>query len=450
MTQQIAFAKQKPPVILRYCIYARKSMEADDRQAISIDSQLSEMRKLVERDHLNLVKTKTEAHSAKNSGERLVFLEMIEEIKSGKYNAILTWNPDRLSRNAGDLGHLVDLMDKGLLLEIRTFNQVFSNSPNDKFMLMILCSQAKLENDNRGINVRRGLRTAVERGLWPCSTPPIGYVKSRIVGEEGIVFVDTERAPIVKQVYEKVAYEGMSIYDIVQWLKKIGFTTRAGKFLNYSMVQVMVHKPFYYGEFEYPRKSGKWYKGIHEPIITKELYDAVQEKIAEYTRKKKYHPTKSAPFAFTKIIRCGNCGSNVTAEERHKTLKINKENVSYRQYMCNRSRDRQCRERIITEEQLMSELYKIIDQVEIDDIGMRDLIEPELEKGYRVKAFAQNAPYVDRTQEKKDWDTREYAKIFFEEGTIEQKREILKRLTGRLLLKNKKIYLDEVPDKSIM
>lgn len=446
MNQQIAFAKQKP-VVIRYCIYARKSMEAEDRQAISIDSQLSEMRKIIERDHLKLVGTKTEAHSAKNSGERPVFLEMIEEIKSGKYNAILTWNPDRLSRNAGDLGHLVDLMDKGLLREIRTFNQVFSNSPNDKFLLMILCSQAKLENDNRGINVRRGLRTSVERGLWPCSTPSIGYVKSRIVGEEGIVHVDSERAPIVRQVYEKVAYEGKSIYDIVLWLKEIGFTTRAGKFLNYSMVQVMVHKPFYYGEFEYPRNSGKWYKGAHKPIITKELYDAVQEKIAAYTRKKKYHPTKPQPFAFTKIIKCGNCGSNVTAEERHKTLKVSKETVSYRQYMCNRSRDRQCRERIITEEQLMSELYKIIDQVEIDEIGMRDLIEPELEKGYRVRAFAQGKPYVDRTPEKKDWDTREYAKIFFEEGTIEQKREILKRLTGRLILKNKKIYLDKLPEE---
>jgi site-specific DNA recombinase len=447
MTQQIVFAKQKPATILHYCIYARKSMEAEDRQAISIDSQLSEMRKIVDRDHLNLIKIKTEAHSAKNSGERPIFLKMIEEIRSGKYNAILTWNPDRLSRNAGDLGHLVDLMDKGLLLEIRTFNQIFSNSPNDKFMLMILCSQAKLENDNRGINVRRGLRTSVERGLWPCSQSPIGYVKSNIVGEEGIVHVDAERALIVKQVYEKVINEGKSIYDIVQWLKKIRFTTRAGKFLNYSMVQVMVHKSFYYGVFEYPRNSGKWYKGIHKPIITKELYDAVQEKISAYTRKKKYQPTKSRPFAFTKIIKCGSCGSNVTAEERHKILKTSKEHVIYRQYMCNKSKDRHCRERIITEEQLMPELYKIIDQVEIDEIGMRDLIEPELEKWYKVRAFAEGKPYVDRNPEKKDWDTREYAKIFFEEGTIEQKREILKRLTGRLMLNNKKVYLDKLPEE---
>ncbi|QQS44711.1 recombinase family protein [Candidatus Roizmanbacteria bacterium] len=67
---------------------------------------------------------------------------------------MLTWHPDRLSRNAGDLGVIVDLMDQGKLKEIRTYSQTFRNTPNDKFLLMILCSQAKLENDNKGINVK--------------------------------------------------------------------------------------------------------------------------------------------------------------------------------------------------------------------------------------------------------------------------------------------------------
>jgi hypothetical protein len=213
------------------------------------------------------------------------------------------------------------------------------------------------------------------------------------------------------------------------------------------MVQVMVHCPFYYGSFEYPKKSGKWYKGAHQPILTKELFDAVQEKIAAYTRKKKYHPVKPKPFAFTKIIKCGNCGSNVTAEERHKILKGTKQMATYRQYMCNKSKDRQCREPIIIEEQLMKELYKVMDIVAIDEIGMQELMNAELEKWYKVKAFANGVPYVDRTPEKKEWDTREYAKIYFDEGTIEEKREILKRLTGKLLLKNKRIYLYEVPEK---
>ena len=122
---------------------------------MSIESQTKEMQAIAVRDQLYVASIKTEAHSAKNSGEREVFNEMISDIKFGRYNAILTWNPDRLSRNAGDLGRLIDLMDEKLLVEIRSYGQTFSNSPNDKFLLMILGSQAKLENDNRASTLSR-------------------------------------------------------------------------------------------------------------------------------------------------------------------------------------------------------------------------------------------------------------------------------------------------------
>src|SRR5258706_9639097 len=130
-------SKPKDPPVILYCVYARKSMEDEESQALSIDSQLSEMKKIIERDGLKVVEIKTESHSAKDSGQRPVFNEMLSDIKNEKYNAILTWHANQLSRNAGDLGMLVDLMDKGLLLEVRTFSQTFSNSPNEKFMLMI-------------------------------------------------------------------------------------------------------------------------------------------------------------------------------------------------------------------------------------------------------------------------------------------------------------------------
>ena len=100
-----------------------------------------------------------------------------KKLRAGKYNGILTWAPDRISRNAGDLGRIVDLMDAGYLQDIRTFSQSFRNNPNEKFLLTILGGQAKLENDNRGINVKRGLRTRVEMGLWP-AMPPTGYLNS--------------------------------------------------------------------------------------------------------------------------------------------------------------------------------------------------------------------------------------------------------------------------------
>ena len=116
---------------------------------LSIDSQIREMEKMAKEHELDIVVMKKESHSAKEAGQRPVFEEIITEIKQGKFDGILTWAPDRISRNAGDLGRIVDLMDQGLLKEIRTYGgQKFSNNPNEKFLLMILGSQAKLENDN--------------------------------------------------------------------------------------------------------------------------------------------------------------------------------------------------------------------------------------------------------------------------------------------------------------
>jgi DNA invertase Pin-like site-specific DNA recombinase len=116
---------------------------------LSIDSQISEMLQLAEREGLEIVTMKRESHSAKETGQRPVFNEIIDELRAEKFNGIFTWAPDRISRNAGDLGKIVDLMDAGKLHEIRTFGQSFRNNPNEKFLLMILGLQAKLETERR-------------------------------------------------------------------------------------------------------------------------------------------------------------------------------------------------------------------------------------------------------------------------------------------------------------
>ena len=123
-------------VKVRYCLYARKSSEdSSEKQALSIDSQVKEMLAIADRDGLEVVDIRREAHSAKDSGQRPVFRELLADIRRERYNGILSWAPDRLSRNAGDLGSVVDLMDEKKLVEIRTYGQQFRNSPKEKFFL---------------------------------------------------------------------------------------------------------------------------------------------------------------------------------------------------------------------------------------------------------------------------------------------------------------------------
>ncbi|MDP2631132.1 MAG: recombinase family protein, partial [Candidatus Uhrbacteria bacterium] len=219
---------QEPVTPLAYCLYARKSTEAEDKQALSIESQVKEMLALAERENLRIAEIKRESHSSKEVGQRPIFNAMIEEIHNGKFNAVLTWAPDRLARNAGDLGSIVDLMDKKLLQELRTYGQRFTNNPNEKFLLMILGSQAKLENDNKAVNVKRGLRARCEMG-WRPGVSPTGYLNEKHADKKCQCRIDPKRAPVIKQMFEKVAHEQWSGRKVYRWLKEIGFKTHRGK-----------------------------------------------------------------------------------------------------------------------------------------------------------------------------------------------------------------------------
>ncbi len=205
------------PLPVNYCLYARKSTEEEDKQALSIESQVREMTVLAEREGLHITEIKRESHSSKEVGQRAVYNELLAEIRQGKFNGILTWAADRISRNAGDLGRIVDLMDSGKLIEIRTYGQKVTNSPNEKFLLMILGSQAKLENDNKVVNVKRGLRARCEMGLWPC-TAPTGYLNSTNKDKSCQVEIDPHRASTIKKMFEKVAHENMSGRRLHVWL----------------------------------------------------------------------------------------------------------------------------------------------------------------------------------------------------------------------------------------
>lgn len=423
------------PIAAKYCLYARKSTEQDERQALSIDSQVSEMLQIAERDGLEVVDIRREAHSAKDSGQRPVFQELIADIDRGRFNAILTWAPDRLSRNAGDLGSLVDLMDQKRLLEIRTYGQHFSNSPNEKFLLMILCSQAKLENDNRGINVKRGLRTRAEMGLWS-GTPPLGYLTQGLMDKKCQVIVDTLRAPTVRKMFEKVAYEQWSGRKVYNWLRfELNFYTRGNKPLTLSGVYRILENPFYYGVFERPRESGNWYQGKHTPLITQELFEKAK---AQLKRDQIVRETKE--FAFTKLFTCGYCGSGISAEEKWKQLKDGGAN-RYIYYSCSRARDRNCKNQYIREEDLITELLKILDKVNINELGMRQKLEDEIARFNIFQRSVLGAKEKIKTDQ--DTDIRNYAKYILKEGTTVEKRELLANLRSRIQYKDKTLTLIE-------
>lgn len=422
------------PVKVKYCLYARKSTESEERQVLSIDSQISEMLQLAEREGLEVVTMKRESHSAKETGQRPIFNEIVEEIKQEKYNGIITWAPDRISRNAGDLGKIVDLMDAGRLHDIRTFGQRFTNSPSEKFLLMILCSQAKLENDNRGINVKRGLRTRVEMGLWPAPSPT-GYLKEKLADRKCCLILDPERYIVIQKMYEKVAYEKWSGRKVYHWLKfDINFRTVNNHHLALGNIYRILMNPVYYGTFEYPKKSGNWYEGKHPHIVTKELYDQVQQQLTRDNIQRQSHE-----FSFTKLLICGVCGSSLSGQEKYKQLK-NGTVAKYIYYGCGRSKDRHCKNPYLREEELVEQLLKVVDKIDLNQTAIMMKFEEELKRHNKFNKGVLGIQ--NQTKAHQEIDLQTYAKYILKDGTDEEKRELMGCFKSRMKVTEKIVIIE--------
>lgn len=412
-------------ISLKYCLYARKSSEADERQALSIDSQIDEMKKLAIKEGIEIVAIKRESKSAKDSGERRSFNELIRGIESQEFNSILTWAPDRLSRNAGDLGSLVDLMDRGMLHEIRTFSQKFTNNPNEKFLLMILCSQAKLENDNRGINVKRGLRAKCERGIRP-GCVPLGYklVRSKNFGDPSKIVIDKERAPFIRKMFEYVIKNDLSGRQVNEYLTDEGFRTKNGKPLTLSMTYRIFKQSFYYGEFEYPKGSRNIYQGSHEPLISKEDFIEANKKLKTSPKGK----WGRKDFYFSRLFKCGSCGSGISGEER-----INRHGKRYTYYKCNKYGGKnKCREKYIREERLIESIAKLVDSLKENHFRLSRRLEREVEKLNELQLITGGS-------QAKKLTSQGYIGYILSSGTAEEKRDLLKCIDSKLLLVNGKI-----------
>lgn len=404
---------------IRYCLYARKSSESDEKQALSIDSQIKEMQQIAKKQNLRIVKTIQESKSAKDSGVRVGFAQLIEGLEKSRFDAILTWAPDRLSRNAGDLGRLVDLIDQNILVQIKTSGQTFTNTPDEKFLLMILCSQAKLENDNRSKNVKRGQRARCEMGIRP-GPVPIGYklIRSNKYGEPSKIVPDPKRAPFIKKAFEYIAKEKLSGRQTKDYLEDEGFRSNKGKIVSLSIIYKLLKDPFYYGEFTY---SGKTYKGSHQPLISKELFDKAQKAFKVY--KKTAWGRKS--FFFNRILKCAECGSGVSGTEH-----INRHGKRYTYYKCNKyGATRTCKSKYIREEKLFESVSQIITEVKSNHIRLDKRINEDLNKINRYRA------------EENPITIQDYIVGILKEGSKKEKTDILRSFKDRLLIKEGEVNL---------
>ena len=341
----------------KYILYARKSTDVEDKQVLSIEAQLVELRNYAKQESLQIIDELIEKQSAKVPG-RPIFGQLLKRIEAGEASGILAWHPDRLARNSIDGGQVVYLLDQTHLQALKFPTFWFENTSQGKFMLSIAFGQSKYYVDNLSENTKRGLRQKVRRGEYP-SHAPLGYIND--LRNKSIV-VDKRRSPLVIEAFTLYAKGDQRFEDIASFLASKGIKTSGGKPLKKDQIKHILSNPFYYGHFRY---CGELYEGKHTPIVANKLFDSVQAVLLERGRPRK---TKhNNPKVFCGLLRCGSCNLMITGEKRTKTQK-NGNIHEYIYYHCTKKRkDMKCLEPHIRQEELNSQLSSLLNEYALPD-----------------------------------------------------------------------------------
>src|SRR3990172_6296945 len=340
----------------RYFIYARKSTERDERQAHSIPDQLDTVRRLAESRGLQVIDEFTESRTARKPG-RPIFAEMMERIKEGEANAILAWTPDRLARNALDGGAILQMLDSGILQTLAFVNFSFENTSHGKFSLGMAFVQSKYYTDSLSDVVRRGLNGKANRGMYP-NGAKVGYVVHPKTKE---LLPDPTTHHLVSQMFELYATGDCSLVQLADEMFRRGLTNRSGNPFVKAQVVKIVNDPFYYGAF---RWKGELYSGIHQPAISKALWDKAQ---TIYRQRSRPHSRKTEKHPFNNLIRCAECGYSITGEEHTRHQKNGNFN-RWTYYRCTKKSNRKgCAQPFVRQEVLLSQMEQIVNQIALPD-----------------------------------------------------------------------------------
>lgn len=300
---------------IKYDVYIRRSSDDTDHQVASLESQRGVLMQLVKENKLKIGRTVEESMSAKQPG-RPIFNDEIKRIEEGVIQGLIIWDLSRGSRNPVDSGTLSWLMQKEKLKAIVTPHRIYVSQDN----VLIMNVEFGMANQylrDLSKNVKRGQLTKNQKGQRPGSVPE-GYLNDNSGGKgNGIVIVDQVRFPLVRKMWDMLLSGNYTVPQILkivneEWKyttvkhKKLGGTplSRAGLYRIFTNL-------FYTQRYEYPKESGIWYEGKHEKMVEQYEFDKAQIILGQRGKQR----AKTREFAFTGMIRCGECDSAVTAEE---------------------------------------------------------------------------------------------------------------------------------------
>lgn len=292
----------------RVVTYARVSSKEQEKEGFSIPAQQKLLQGYAETNRFHIVQEFVDVETAKQTG-RANFELMVKYIKAHSgIRTVLVEKTDRLYRNLKDWVTLdeldieIHLVKEGVILSR-------DSKSSEKFVHGIKVLMAKNYVDNLSEEARKGQQEKAEQGIWPTKAP-LGY--RNVLGPDGkkVITPDLQVAPIIAHLFGWYASGTLSLKEAAEKARSAGLVyRRTGAAVPVSTVHMILRNRIYTGEFDW---KGHLYKGRHQALITRELWERVQGVLdgrqCKKTRRSKHD------FAFSGLISCGHCGCAMVGE----------------------------------------------------------------------------------------------------------------------------------------
>ena len=348
-------SNQQPPLLKKAVLYARVSSKEQEKEGFSIPSQLKLLKKYATDNRLQIAQEYVDVETAKKSGrtgfnEMIKFLRKEAKVKAPSHcRTLLVEKTDRLYRNFKDWV-TVDEIDIEIHLVKENVILSQDSRSSEKFMHGIKVLMAKNYIDNLSEETKKGMLEKASQGIYP-SCAPVGYINVECNGKR-FIQPDPIKGPQVGKLFVWYATGNFSLLQLTNKAHEEGFSFRKnGKKIPKSVIDKILKNPIYYGDFLW---NGKLYHGSHEPIVSMELFERVQDAMSEKGRHRTHQ--QKHDWAFQGLLTCGHCGCALTAE-------IKKGRYVY--YHCTGFKGK-CPEKWVREEEVSKQFGQALKNIKLD------------------------------------------------------------------------------------
>ena len=287
---------------MKIAIYTRVSTDTQaDKEFNSCEAQEAKIRSFISsQENMDVYKVYSDQGFTGANIDRPALIEMLQDIQRGRIDLIIAYKIDRLTRSPKDFYQLIEVFEKHNVNFISVTERFDTSTPSGRLLRNIMLTFAQFERELISERTRDKMIERAKKGFWNSGHTPFGYKR-----DNKKLIIEPQEARVIKLIFDTY-YSTGSTAEVYNKLKAEKLFNRKGLPIPHGEIRKILERMLYIGKIEY---KGNIYPGIHEPIISPELFDAVQGLHKSRVKKSKVFNYSIFPG----MVHCKECGSIMSA-----------------------------------------------------------------------------------------------------------------------------------------